>query len=353
MWIAAGYINGDNRWVYAWGDRERERTGAGAFMEFKDYYKIMGVPENASADDIKKAYRTLARKHHPDLNKDTDSAEKFKELGEAYEVLKDPAKRAEYDQLRKYGSSAGGEFKPPPGWRSGADFSGGGFTSAEATDFSDFFESIFGHRGAGTTGADGGARRGGTTFAIRGEDVHYRVPVTLEEAYSGATRVISLQTHRYDGKGRAVPETKTLNVKIPKGVTQGRNIRLRGQGGAGFGGAPNGDLYMEVDLEPHARFTVDGGDVTLVLPVTPWEAALGASVKVPTLGGAVNLTIPPNAQSGKKLRLKGRGLPGKPPGDQYVLLQIVLPPVDSADDRALMENMRRQMPFNPRAALGV
>jgi curved DNA-binding protein len=326
-------------------------------MQFKDYYKIMGVPEDASADDIKKAYRTLARKHHPDLNKGADSADKFRELGEAYEVLKDPAKRAEYDQLRKYGASAGGEFKPPPGWQSGADFSRGGFTTADSADFSDFFESIFGHRGARTAGTGagtgGGTRRGGTTFAIRGEDVHYRIPVTLEEAFNGSTRAISLQTHRYDGEGRAVPETKTLNVKIPKGVIQGQNIRLRGQGGAGFGGAPNGDLYMEVDLEPHAWFTVDGRDVTLVLPVTPWEAALGASVKVPTLGGNVNLTIPPNAQSGQKLRLKGRGLPGSPPGDQYVLLQIVLPPVDNADDRALMEKMRQQMPFNPRATLGV
>ena len=146
-----------------------------------------------------------------------------------------------------------------------------------------------------------------------------------------------------------IPETKTLNVKIPKGVIQGQKIRLRGQGGAGFGGGPNGDLYMEVELEPHALFTVDGRDITLVLPVAPWEAALGAGVKVPTLGGAVNLTIPPNAQSGQKLRLKGRGLPGSVPGDQYVLLQIVMPPVDSAEDRALMETMRRQMPFNPRA----
>ncbi len=326
-------------------------------MEFKDYYKIMGVPDNASADDVKKAYRTLARKHHPDLNKGADSAEKFKELGEAYEVLKDPAKRAEYDQLRKYGASAGGEFKPPPGWRSGADFSGGGFTAADSAEFSDFFETLFGQRAGrtahGGAGTGRGAHPGGTTFAIRGEDVHYRIPVTLEEAHSGSTRAISLQTHRYDGEGRAVPEAKTLNVKIPKGVVQGQNIRLRGQGGAGFGGAPNGDLYMEVDLEPHAWFTVDGRDVTLVLPVAPWEAALGASVKVPTLGGAVNLTIPPNAQSGRKLRLKGRGLPGSPPGDQYVLLQIVLPPVDSADDRALMEKMRQQMPFNPRATLGV
>lgn len=325
-------------------------------MQFKDYYKIMGVSEDASADDIKKAYRSLARKHHPDLNKDKDTGEKFKELGEAYEVLKDPAKREEYDQLRKYGASTGGEFKPPPGWQSGADFSDGGFTTADTADFSDFFDSIFRHGTARKSYSSGGGgtgkRPGGATFAVRGEDAHYRISVTLEEAYEGSTRAISLQTHRYDGEGRVVPETKTLNVKIPKGVTQGQNIRLRGQGGAGFGGAPNGDLYMEVDLQPHAMFTVEGRDVTLVLPVAPWEAALGASVKVPTLGGAVNLTIPPNAQSGRKMRLKGRGLPGKPPGDQYVLLQIMLPPVENEEDRALMEKMGKQMAFNPRAKLG-
>jgi len=320
-------------------------------MQFKDYYKIVGVPENATADEIKKAYRTLARKHHPDLNKDADSAEKFKELGEAYEVLKDPAKREEYDQLRKYGATAGGEFKPPPGWHSSADFSGGGYTTADAGEFSDFFESLFGQRRARSAGA--GAGTGGAPFAMRGEDIHYRIPVSLEESFNGATRSISLETHRVDDRRRVVPETKTLNVKIPKGVVEGQQIRLRGQGGAGFGDAPHGDLYLEVALEPHRRFSVDGRDVTLVLPVAPWEAALGASVQVPTLGGPVNLTIPTNARSGQKMRLKGRGLPGTPNGDQYVVLQIVLPPVKTDGDRALMEKMREQMPFNPRETLGV
>lgn len=177
--------------------------------------------------------------------------------------------------------------------------------------------------------------------------------MTLEESFNGATRGISLQTQRVDDHGRAVPETKSLNVKIPKGVVEGQQIRLRGQGGAGFGDAPRRDLYMEVALEPHRMFTVDGRDLMLVLPVAPWEAALGASVKVPTLGGAVNLTITANARSGQKMRLKGRGLPGPPDGDQYVVLQIVLPPVETAEDRALMEKMREQMPFNPRQTLGV
>jgi curved DNA-binding protein len=321
-------------------------------MKFKDYYEIMGVPEDASAGDIKKAYRTLARKHHPDLNKDKAAGDKFKELGEAYEVLKDPTKREEYDQIRKYGGAAAGEeFKPPPGWQSGADFSGGGYTTADAAEFSDFFETLFGRRGARTARA--GAGPGGGTFAVRGEDIHYRIPVTLEESFNGSSRGISLQTHRYDADGRAVPETKTLNVKIPKGVVQGQKIRLRGQGGAGFGGAANGDLYMEVDLQPHPMYSVEGRDLTVVLPVAPWEAALGASVKVPTLGGAVNLTIPPGAHGGQRLRLKGRGLPGSVSGDQYVVLKIVMPPVKSDEDRALMERMRQQMPFNPRDTLGV
>ena len=320
-------------------------------MKFKDYYTTMGVPEDASADEIKKAYRTLARKYHPDINKDQGSDEQFKELGEAYEVLKDPAKRAEYDQIRKYGATSGGDFKPPPGWHSGADFSGGGYTTADPAEFSDFFETLFGHRAARRPYEGSGPS--GAPFAIRGEDIHYRIPVTLEEAYNGATRGISLQTRLFDKEGRGIPETKTLNVKIPKGVIDGQKIRLRGQGGAGFGGAPNGDLYLEVELNPHPRFIADGQNVTLVLPVAPWEAALGASVKVPTLGGAVNLTIPPNARAGQKLRLKGRGLPGKANGDQYVVLQIVLPPVDSAEDRSLMETMRQQMPFNPRETLGV
>jgi curved DNA-binding protein len=321
-------------------------------MKFKDYYKTLGVSEDASADAIKKAYRKRAREVHPDLNRDEAAGERFKEVGEAYEVLKDPAKREEYDQLRKYGgATAGEEFTPPPDWQSRADFRSGGYTTADSAEFSDFFETLFG-RGAPRS-APGGGRPGGAPFALRGEDIHYRIPITLDESYRGSSRAISLQTHRFDDQGQVVPETRTLNVKIPKGVVQGQKIRLRGQGGAGYGGAPNGDLYMEVELEPHPMFSVLDRDVLLVLPVAPWEAALGATVKVPTLGGPVNLAIPPGAVAGQKLRLKGRGLPGSVAGDQYVVLKIVLPPVDSDEDRALMEKMRAQMPFNPREALGV
>ena len=324
-------------------------------MKFIDYYKVMGVDEKATTDEIKRAYRKLARKYHPDVSKEPDAEEKFKRVGEAYEVLKDPEKRAEYDQLRKYGAVGGEEFTPPPGWESRAGFGEGGFTAGDAGGFSDFFEQIFGgaaRRGGGGFGGFEGARRGGG-FAMRGEDLHYRMEVTLEEAYRGTSRAISLQTQEVDGKGNVRPKTKTLNVKIPPGVTDGQKIRLKGQGGPGIGGAPNGDLYLEILIAPHSRYMVEGKDVTLVLPVAPWEAALGATVKVPTLGGPVNLTIPPNARSGQKLRLKGRGLPGKPPGDQYVVLQIVLPEAKTAEQKAMFEEMRKKIPFNPRAHLGV
>ncbi|HRY23875.1 MAG: DnaJ domain-containing protein [Geminicoccaceae bacterium] len=320
-------------------------------MQLKDYYKIIGVAEDATADDIKKAYRKLAREHHPDLNKGDGSADRFKEVGEAYEVLKDPAKRKEYDEIRKYGRRQGEAFRPPPG--QGAGPAGGGFDEA---DLEDFLQSIFRQRPAGNGAggrAGGRAGPGGARFAIPGEDIHYRIGVTLEESYKGATRSLALQTHRFDEAGHVLPDTRTLNVRIPKGVVEGQRIRLKGQGGAGFGGAPNGDLYLEVELLPHPRFTVDGRDVSLALPVAPWEAGLGATVKVPTLGGPVSLAIKPGAQSGQRLRLAGRGLPGKPPGDQYVVLKIVMPKVAGDADRALLEQMQEQMSFDPRATLGV
>lgn len=325
-------------------------------MEFKDYYAIMDVAEDATADDIKKAYRVLARKHHPDINKEAGADERFKELGEAYEVLKDPAKREEYDRLRAYGGKAGESFSPPPDWQSGADFSGGGYTHTSTNGFSDFFETVFGeHTHPAGDGAHDPHWRTGRrhTFAFPGDDIHHVLPVSLADAYSGASRSISLQTQRVADDGRVVQDTKVLNVKIPKGVVDAQKIRLRGQGGSGSGGAPNGDLYLEIDLQPDARFAVDGRDVTVVLPVAPWEASLGAAVMVPTLGGPVRLTVPKGSQSGQKLRLKGRGLPGPVAGDQYALLQIVMPPVASGEDTALLERMREQMAFNPRETLGV
>jgi len=312
-------------------------------MEFKDYYKILGVARDASQDDIKRAYRRLARKYHPDVSKETDAETRFKEVGEAYEVLKDPEKRAAYD---RFGSDwqAGQEFKPPPGWDAGFEFKGGGFTDAEG--FSDFFESLFGRAAPGERPFHRG-------FRSRGEDHHARILVSLEDATQGATRSITLQAPELDAQGRVTTRPHTLNVKIPAGITEGQRIRLAGQGAPGLGGGPKGDLYLEVAFEPHALFRADGKDIYLDLPITPWEAALGHSVTVPTLGGKVDLKIPPGSQSGKKLRLKGRGLPGQPAGDQYVVLRIVTPAADTDSAKAFYEKMAAEMPLNPRAAMGV
>lgn len=302
-------------------------------MKFVDYYKVLGVAPEASADDIKKAYRRLARKYHPDVSKEANAEARFKEVGEAYEVLKDADKRAEYDQLRRYGG-AGGEFRPPPGWqgrqRAGADV-GADFGGAQG--FSEFFEAIFGRGAAGSPGP------GPFRAARRGEDVQVRLPVTLEEMVKGGTRTLSLPT----------PEgTRTLKVKVPQGIGDGGKIRLKGQGQPGPGG--NGDLYLVVEVLPHERFRLDGRDLRLSLPVAPWEAMLGARIDVPTLDGAVTLSVPANARAGQQLRLRGRGLPGEPPGDLYVELQIVVPRADEAGQRAAVEALRDAYPgFDPRA----
>ncbi|MBI4693022.1 MAG: DnaJ domain-containing protein [Gammaproteobacteria bacterium] len=318
-------------------------------MKFVDYYKVMGVADDASAEEIKKAYRRLARKFHPDVSKEPDAEARFKEVGEAYEVLKDPAKRAEYDELKRYGAHDGGEFRPPPGWHAAPG--GAGYSAGDAGQFSDFFEAIFGGR------SGRGGRRGGpfgdAGFAMRGDDLQYRLAVTLEEAYHGATRQITLQTMVPDVHGQFRPEVRTLKVTVPAGVMQGQKIRLKGQGNPGIGGGPQGDLYLHVELEPHRLYSIEGRDVTLVLPLAPWEAVLGTSVEVPTLDGRVKMTVPPNARAGQKLRLKGRGLPGHPAGDQYVVLQLVMPQAKTEADRELMRRMAEQMAFDPRANLEV
>ena len=313
-------------------------------MEYKDYYRIMGVARDASQDEIKRAYRKLARKYHPDVSKEADAEEKFKELGEAYEVLKDPQKRQAYDQLGQRWKH-GEEFRPPPDWQPGFDFGGGGFTEADASHFSDFFESLFGGFGPGRTVH----RR---EFRARGEDLHARLLITLEDAYRGATRRVSLSIPQYDEHGRLRHRARTLKVQIPKGVMQGQRIRLAGEGGRGFGSdAPPGDLYLEIEFEPHRLFQVEGRGIFLQLPVAPWEAALGAEVSVPTLGGTVNLKVPPGSQGGRKLRLKGRGLPGTPPGDQFVVLRIATPPADSEAARHAYRRFAEAVPFDPRAEL--
>lgn len=313
-------------------------------MEYKDYYKTLGVDRDASEDEIKRAYRKLARKYHPDVSKEPDAEDRFKEVQEAYEVLHDSEKRKAYDS---FGNDwqAGQDFRPPPGWEgqgyeqhfSDADFDLGGF--------SDFFESLFGHgRGRG---------RRSTHFRASGQDQYARLRISLEDAYHGATRSITLTVPEADDQGRVRQKQRELKVRIPAGVLAGQSIRLKGQGSGGIGGGEAGDLLLEIEYEPHPLFEVRKRDVYLDLPVTPWEAALGGKVTVPTLGGNVNLNIPANSQAGKQLRLKGRGLPGKPPGDQIVRLKIVTPPADTEARRKLYEQMREQMPMNPRADLGV
>ena len=314
-------------------------------MEFKDYYKIMGVARDATQDEIKRAYRKLARKYHPDVSKEPDAEARFKELGEANEVLKDAEKRAAYDQL---GASykGGQEFRPPPDWNAGFEFSGGRFTGGDAEDYSDFFASLFGRESRA-----GGARHASTH--AKGEDHHAKVLIDLEDTYHGATRTITLRVPAVDTQGHAVTKDRVLNVTIPIGIRAGQHIRLSGQGSTGAAEGHAGDLYLEIEFRPHPLYRVDGRDLYLDLPVAPWEAALGATVKVPTLGGVVELKIPEGSVSGRKMRLKARGIPGNPPGDCYVILSIALPPADTEAAKDLYRKMAHDLDFNPRTKLGV
>jgi len=309
-------------------------------MEFKDYYKIMGVSEDADSDAIRKAYRKLARKYHPDVSKEADAEQHFKELGEAYEVLKDKDKRAEYDQLRKMGAQGrDGSFRPPPGWqaqgaRGQADF-------GDAGEFSDFFSSIFGGFGAGAQQAG----RSRQAFRQRGEDVHSKLALLLDEAHNGGEKSISFQVHEQDEQGFLRSRHKTLKVKIPPGVSRGQQIRLKGQGGPGIGGGENGDLYIEIDLAPHPLFVVDGKNLQLTVPIAPWEAALGASIRIPTLDGKLNIKVPPGSSGGQKLRLSGKGLAT---GDLIVILRIAMPKQHSDKARELYEQLADESEFDPR-----
>ncbi len=303
-------------------------------MEYKDYYKVMGVARDASADDIKRAYRKLARKYHPDVSKEKDAEERFKEIGEAYEVLRDPEKRAAYDALgtRKPGE----EFRPPPDWN--FDYGAEG----DAGIHSDFFEQLFG-------GLGGRGRR--TSFRSRGFDTEGQIEVTLEEAFRGTERRLQLQRVAVDAQGHGQPTTQQVTVRIPPGVIDGQRIRVPSQGQPGIGGAPSGDLYLEVRLLPHRWFRTEGRDITLDLPVTPWEAALGDTVRVPTLGGRVDLKLPKGSQTDRQLRLRGRGLPGNPPGDQFVVIKIVTPAPQTPEGEAFYRQMATTLPSNPREAM--
>ena len=327
-------------------------------MDFKDYYQVLGVARDASADDIRKAYRRLARKYHPDVSKEPDAAERMSELNEANSVLSDPERRKAYDTLgNRHG--AGDDFRPPPDWQdlhraagrsrasaghgpfagaAGQGPFGGAAGPADEADFSEFFSSMFGRRAAQEAGQGAGA--GGASMRFDGADHHARIEVSVAEAYHGAARTLQLR----DGLG----ETRTLEVRIPKGVRDGQMVRLAGQGMPGLNGGRAGDLFLEVHLLPAPDLRVDGRDVTQRLPVTPWEAALGATVRADTVAGPVEVRIPGNSQAGRKLRLRGKGLPAREPGDLYLELAVVLPPSDSPAARALYEQMARDLAFDPR-----
>lgn len=313
-------------------------------MEFRDYYQILGVARDETAENIKKAFRKLARKFHPDVSKEPDAERRMTEINEAYTVLSDPEKRAAYDQLGR-GYRPGQEFRPPPDWDAGFEFSGDGASPHEAADFSDFFAELFGRMG----GAPGGFRAHRGRFHARGEDHHAKVLLDLEDAFSSATRQISLRVPQVDAQGHVQLATRTLNVKIPRGVHEGQVIRLAGQGAPGVGAAPAGDLLLEVHFRPHPRFRADGRDLHLTLPVAPWEAALGAIVAVALPDGSIKVRIPEGTQSGRQLRVRGKGIPGNPAGDLLLDIEVVLPPADSPQARQFYETMARELAFDPRA----
>ncbi|MEO6280305.1 DnaJ C-terminal domain-containing protein [Roseateles sp.] len=320
-------------------------------MDFKDYYATLGVERTATQDELKRAYRKLARKYHPDVSKEPDAEARFKDIAEAHEALIDPERRAAYDDIARR-QADGRAFEPPPGWDGGFEFSGRGADSRAGPDgaaFSDFFESLFGQRARGGEGRRQHASEHGPA---QGSDHHAKLTVDLEDAYRGAQRTMSLRMPVVDAQGRATLRERQLEVSIPKGVRPGQHLRLLGQGAAGQNGAPAGDLYLEIGFMPHAVFRLDGSDVYFDLPVAPWEAALGATVKVPTPQGAVQLGIPAGSTQGRKLRLKGRGLPGAQAGDLYAVLTMAVPPADSEAQKVAWQALAAAYPdHQPRAAL--
>ena len=330
-------------------------------MEFKDYYKILGVEKSASADEIKKAYRKLARKYHPDVSKEKDASERMAEVNEANAVLSDAEKRAAYDNLGKEGAyRAGQDFRAPPNWDSGFEFSDSGDGAGmDGAAFSDFFEQMFGRnaraqRGAGA-GSSGGAShsnfRGGPPPSQRGEDHHAKIELDLRDAYTGAERLLTLRGGKLDDSGHMVNEERELQVKIPKGVREGQLIRLSGQGSPGYGGAANGDLFLEVQFKPDERWRAQDRDVYQRVNISPWEAELGGPIEVTTPGGAtVEVNVPARWKTGRKLRLKERGSPSATPGDLYLELQVVLPPAETDEQRAAYSQMAKAFAqFNPRS----
>lgn len=323
-------------------------------MKFRDYYETLGVARGATEAEIKTAYRKLARKYHPDVNKEKDAEDRFKEIGEAYSVLKDTEKRAAYDQM---GSNwkQGQDFSPPPNWNTGFEFADdpnagfGGHGGSYDGDQSEFFESLFGRGRHRQGGRSSNARQG---MHFKGQDHHAKILIDLADAYNGAKRTISLHMPTQDPEGHVMTQERKLDVNIPKGIKAGQNLRLSGQGGPGMGDGGAGDLYLEIDFHPSPLYKVDGKDVYLDLPMAPWEAALGTSLNIPTpAGSTLELTIPPNTKSGRKMRLKGKGIPSKEPGDFYVVPNIVLPEAQSAAQKAAYQELEKAFDFKPRSHL--
>ncbi|MDA8305943.1 MAG: J domain-containing protein [Deltaproteobacteria bacterium] len=331
-------------------------------VKYRDYYEILGVKRSVGQDEIQRAYRKLARKYHPDVNKASNAEDKFKEINEAYEVLKDPEKRKMYDQL---GSNwrAGQDFRPPPGWQA-RDFGqgGGGAYQTEfhwggggpgGGGFSDFFESLFG--GMGFRQARGGAGPGGFgrggVLRQAGADQETSIRISLEEAFHGGAKPIVLQSRTVSPQGQLEVKEKRYDVKIPAGILPDQKIRLSGQGEEGTGGGPRGDLYLKVEIEPHPVFRLNGRDITMDLPIAPWEAVLGTEVRVSALSGGIDLKIPPGTQGGRKLRLRGKGMPNPKgtAGDLYITIMVKVPTHPSKKELELFEELKKSSKFDPRA----
>ncbi len=331
-------------------------------VKFRDYYEVLGVSRTATQEEIQRAYRKLARKYHPDVNKAADAEDKFKELNEAYEVLKDADKRSKYDQLGANWKD-GQEFRPPPGWDFQYNYGGAGarpgagqndFNWGGVGGFSDFFEMLFGQQQAGGQrfrGAQPGPRgRQGPVWTQAGSDQEATIRINLEDAFHGATKSITLQTQTVTPQGQLSVQEKSYDVKIPAGILPGQKIRLSGQGGEGTGGGPRGDLYLKVEIEPHPVYRLEGRDIYMDLPVAPWEAVLGAEVQLSTLSGPVTLKVPPGTQSGQKLRLRGRGMPSArgAAGNLYAVVSILVPKRPSEREKELFAELKAVSSFNPR-----
>jgi len=324
-------------------------------MKFRDYYETLGLTRSATEAEIKAAYRKLARKYHPDVNKEASAEDQFKELGEAYSVLKDTEKRAAYDRMGANWKN-GQDFTPPPNWNEGFEYSNDnysdghpGFGGGHQGNQSEFFESLFG-QGRYRQGGRGGNPSQGMDF--KGQDHHAKISIDLVDAYNGAKRTITLHMPTQDASGHVSTQERKLDVSIPKGIKAGQNLRLAGQGGPGMGAGGSGDLYLEIDFHPNPIYRVDGKDVYLDLPLAPWEAALGTAVNIPTpAGSTLELTIPAGTATGRKMRLKGKGIPSKEPGDLYVVPSIVLPGAETDLQKEAYQALEKAFDFKPRTHL--